>query len=693
MNAALLSGVSGLDAHQKMLDVAGNNLANVNTAGFKSSRVTFSEMLSNTIRQASQPTATTGGTNPQQVGTGAILSTIDRNMNQGSLIGTGQPLDLAIEGAGFFVVTDGQQELYTRVGSFAVDALKRLVDPGTGNRVMRIGDEGEADGFQQAGQTDIRIPYGQALPPKATQTFSYTGNLSADAVEKLTIHQLKSGLKYSEGATVSEATLLADLDQATDLTTGDIITISGTARDGSAVSYNYTVNSATSAVSDLLNAIGKGTGTKQQHQGALANAVADADAAAYIVNNGGAAEDLIVKFDNVTMTVASLAVGATMTIQELATAINSAFSGKEGTVTGEFATNIATAVDLGGGNYVLQIQAEGETPNGVITDFEVNCGANTIEFVVGGGTDVDEAEILETQAGGGNNGFVGSTATLSDGEIVLTDDEAGYSLTDIRLSMAASATGSLEFPPFFKIIVAGGRASSNTNMAIYDSEGNSYPISATFVKTNKTNVWDLVMTAIGGNIADVQDRRIEGITFLSNGSYGGTTLDPTTFQIAYGHDPDNMQTLSVDLGTIGRFTGVTQFGGQSTVAPSGQDGYAPGWLSSISVTREGVLVGMFTNGIRRNLASIKLATFQNASGLESIGNNYYLPSSNSGQAVDTPGMSGGAGSVRGGTMERSNVEVAKEFVNMIQAQNGFQANARTITVANDVLRELTNLIR
>jgi flagellar hook protein FlgE len=163
--------------------------------------------------------------------------------------------------------------------------------------------------------------------------------------------------------------------------------------------------------------------------------------------------------------------------------------------------------------------------------------------------------------------------------------------------------------------------------------------------------------------------------------------------VAFAHDPTNVRTLNVNLGTIGEFNGLSQFGGTSTAAPSGQDGYASGWLSSLSVTSEGVLEGVFTNGIRRDLAAVRLGTFQNPAGLESIGNNFFATSSNSGEPVPTKGLSGGAGTVRGGALEKSNVDVSTEFVNMIEAQNGFQANARTIRVANDVLQELTNLIR
>ena len=151
MSLALSAGVTGLQAHQKMLDVAGNNLANVNTTAFKASSITFSELLSETVKKASQPTSTVGGTNPQQMGTGVGVAGISPNMTQGSIVNTGNPLDLALEGEGYFVVSDGQQSIFTRAGAFAVDANSIMVDPATGYRVQRIGATGESDGFQIAG--------------------------------------------------------------------------------------------------------------------------------------------------------------------------------------------------------------------------------------------------------------------------------------------------------------------------------------------------------------------------------------------------------------------------------------------------------------------------------------------------------------------------------------------------------------
>ena len=138
MSTALSAAVSGLKAHQTMLDVAGNNLANVNTVGYKSSSVTFAELLSQNIRGATGPTGNLGGTNPLQTGSGVQVAGIARNQTQGNIVSTGQDLDVAIDGAGYFVLWNGQQSVYTRAGSFAIDANNTLVDPATGYNVQQL---------------------------------------------------------------------------------------------------------------------------------------------------------------------------------------------------------------------------------------------------------------------------------------------------------------------------------------------------------------------------------------------------------------------------------------------------------------------------------------------------------------------------------------------------------------------------
>ena len=143
MMRSLYSGVTGLKSHQTKMDVIGNNIANVNTVGFKASRVIFQDIYSQTVAPASAATASTGGTNPQQIGLGVQLATIDVLDTEASSQYTGNTLDLAIDGDGYFVIQDGSSYTFTRAGNFYTDSNDYLVDS-NGNYVM--GYEVDTDG-------------------------------------------------------------------------------------------------------------------------------------------------------------------------------------------------------------------------------------------------------------------------------------------------------------------------------------------------------------------------------------------------------------------------------------------------------------------------------------------------------------------------------------------------------------------
>jgi flagellar hook protein FlgE len=565
MSFALSAGVTGLQAHQKMLDVAGNNLANITTTGFKSSRITFSELLSQTIKKASQPTGTVGGTNPQQMGSGVGIAGISPNMQQGNIVNTGNPLDLAMEGEGYFVLNDGSKDVYTRAGAFAVDADSNLIDPATGYLVQRIGSVGISDGFQTAGDSNVKLPYDVAMAANATSEVVLAGNLSSDATfATAQTQKLSSNTTFTTGGGTgaTASTLVGDLDQ---------------------------------------------------------------------------------------------------------------FSGSFGTT------------DPDGKLYVTGYQPDGTA----VTDSTgLDVGATT--------TLADVLSYIESQLGSSN-----VTASITNGRIVVTDSSSGYSRSDVALSYTASSDGtdSLTLPTYFELASVGGEEVKNVNITVFDTQGGKHVLSGAFVRTDTANTWDMVLTSITGDVSAItpDNRRIRGIEFdASTGTYAGlnsTIGDTAQFVATFAHDTANPQTIAMSLGTAGQLNGLTQFAGNSTAVAREQDGYEAGRLSTVSVNNEGIVIGAFSNGIKKNIATIQIGLFQNTSGLESIGNGYFIPSANSGEAVATQAMTGGAGSVHGGALEKSNADVASEFVNMIQAQNGYQANARTIRVANDILRELSGLIR
>jgi flagellar hook protein FlgE len=393
MLRSLYSGISGLRSHQTMLDVTGNNIANVNTTAFKASATQFQDTLSQLSQGAGGPQAEVGGTNPAQVGLGVKVAGISTNFAQGSSQATGKATDIMISGDGFFVTQLGGETLYSRAGAFDFDAQGRLVSPSGAivqgwNAVDGVINQGGTTG-------NITLPLQSIIPAKATTGAAMGGNLPSDAV---------IGTVLSRDVKVYDA--------------------SGSART---VTLNFTKDSA-------------------------------ADWTVSAVDDG--------------------APTATTTLLTFT--------------------------------------------NGVVTP----------------------------------------------------------------------ANASLDV----------------------------------------------------------------------NG-------------------------MKVDLSVLKGFAGLT------TVTVNSQNGAEAGTLNSFTLGKDGTLVGLFSNGGQASIGRIALATFTNPGGLEKAGSSEYRATFNSGNAaLGAPG-SGGLGSLTGGALEMSNVDLSQEFTNLIVAQRGFQANARIITTSDEVLQELTNLKR
>ena len=162
MLRSLFAGISGLRVNQTMLDVTGNNIANANTAGFKSSSTVFQDTLSQMLTGATSAAADRGGLNPIQVGLGAQIGATATNMNQGSAQTTGRPTDMMIQGDGFFITQLGNEQLYTRAGSFTFDETGTLTAP-SGARVQ--GYQLDGAGNITGGLTDVSLDSAGLTPP------------------------------------------------------------------------------------------------------------------------------------------------------------------------------------------------------------------------------------------------------------------------------------------------------------------------------------------------------------------------------------------------------------------------------------------------------------------------------------------------------------------------------------------------
>lgn len=187
MLQAMLAGVASIKAQQTRMNVIGNNLANVNTTAFKTSRITFQDMLAQTIKGASRPSATAGGTNPIQFGLGVLVAGTDVNNEQGSLQATNRPTDFAVQGNGFFQVSNATRIAFTRDGAFDLDATGDMVHRATGERMVGWTADpanGQIDTNQPVGPTSyINIPIGARTAVQVTTEVVWGGNLDSGEFE------------------------------------------------------------------------------------------------------------------------------------------------------------------------------------------------------------------------------------------------------------------------------------------------------------------------------------------------------------------------------------------------------------------------------------------------------------------------------------------------------------------------------
>ena len=205
MLRSLYSGISGLHAHQQMMDVTGNNIANVNTVGYKASVVQFQDTLSQMLGAAGAPQNGQGGTNPAQVGLGVRNAGIMSNWSQGSQETTGRAGDMMIQGDGFFIARSGNEDLYTRAGSFSFDANGKLVTA-TGDSVQGwTATNGVVNAAGKPG--DIVMPLGATISPKGTSAITLKGNLSSDDVPD-PLNPTNSGTNYVTTIPKQERNLL-----------------------------------------------------------------------------------------------------------------------------------------------------------------------------------------------------------------------------------------------------------------------------------------------------------------------------------------------------------------------------------------------------------------------------------------------------------------------------------------------------
>lgn len=656
MMASLFAGVSGLRNHQVKMNVIGDNIANVNTIGFKTGRVTFKEALVQTYKGAGRPSTLSGGTNPIQLGLGVSVASIDNLFQQGGLETTGQITDLALQGAGFFILSDNTGRYYSRAGSFGFDANSNLVDPSTGLFVQgRMADQ---NGVIRTTATvgNITMPFGQQDPARATTEIALGNNINSVASD-------------------SRATLVS-------AGTTNISTVSGIAINGAGGTHNLAItgNQATNSSFTGANVCDDGTGfpgaTLSGNMILRNLGVTDISGFTLSLDNGTRVE-----------TVSGLTLDST--VNDLITAINQLQGIRAELVGGEV---VLTRERAGSGvDYNIESSTSSVTldANGVAT------AGNIVGVIFG----VADGATLSANNGTDHTFVCADTFTPSGGtaqspEIlsIIVDEVTGLAIGIDGLGNGGVEISSLNGLNAGDAVITTEDTTHAASITVYDSQGAIHSLTIEFLKSVNPNEWSWT-ASFGGN-----ETIIGGgggmVTFNPDGSLLTFTYNGGANSLSF--NPNNgaaVVNISIDAGTSGQYDGLTGFASPHTASILTQDGYGVGILDNISIDKSGYIFGIFTNGVSRVLAQLVLADFNNSAGLLKAGQSLYQESANSGQAIIGVAGETVSGTISSGALESSSVDIAQEFTSMITTQRGFQANARIITTSDQMLDELVNLKR
>jgi flagellar hook protein FlgE len=646
MMSSLFAGVSGLRNHQVRMNVIGNNISNVNTVGFKGGRATFQEALVQTIKGAGRPTTISGGTNPVQIGLGMSVASVDTMFLQGGLETTGQITDLAIQGSGFFVLSDGYGEYYTRNGAFGFDANSYLVDPASGYKVQ--GKMADATGNIPAVSTigDIRLPFGQQDPANPTSMITLANNLDSSATDSV--------------ASLSSAG-----------TTG-IDQVSGLSINGAGGTHNIVLTGNQAVQSQFA---GTNLHTNMSGNTTLADMGID-DLAGFDITVDGATTTTITG-----LTLQSTVDDVVRALNEIA-GVNCYLD-----MTDPLNYQIVLERSRAGDNAAYYVT----TSPGVATDA---ANGNIVNRLFG----LDGAGVATV--GGQNHTFTAIDTFTPTGKPaeppvqlqIDVDQKTGLAVGILDLGDGGVTVKASQGLSAGTVVIDTDPTQHSASITAYDSQGGRHTVIMTFTKTTTDNLWDWEVTLPG------QETILEGGTGTVQFNPDGSLL---SFQYNGGasslrFDPGNgaeFLDINLNAGYTGQYDGLTGFASPFTASAISQDGYSVGILEKIAIDSTGTVTGIFSNGISRTLAQIILADFSNQGGLRRAGNSLYQTSANSGTAIHGVAGETVAGVISSGALEASNVDIAMEFTNMITAQRGFQANARVITTSDSMLDELVNLKR
>ena len=702
MLRSLYSSISGLQNHQIRMDTIGNNIANVNTVGFKSQRVTFEESFSQLLEGSARPPGGAGGTNPVQVGLGMSIGSVDTLLTQGNISSTGQITDLAIEGNSYFAVADGDKTHYTRNGAFQIDAAGSLTLPTNG--FVLQGKIADNTGGFPAGTVvdDIKIPFDEQSPANTTEEVNFSRNLNSDSSARGTVLNTQ---RFLSNADAGSGTLVHELynskGESLGMKSADVITLS--ADFGGGITNATLVLDDTTTIDDLETAM-----TNFINGGAPGSiATLQADGSVEVIA-GLPISNLRLSSDN------PLSNGFLSTAFFFPSTMEAGDTENSDTMRrpARAADTVIGLYDDEGRGLGLEVGDPISVTANVGDDSLGTTSKNVTGIAGAGGIGTmqellnhirDELHLPERDGSINDNLSVSMNGAftndnLTDGSIVIRGQQGDtFAISGLSISAensdldATSPTNFIQNSSTVEFQQARDTGVYDTSITVYDETGATHVMTMTYVHSGTPGEWNWDVS-MGGD-ENILSGGSGSLSFGQDGSVAAFSFNDGSSRLSV--DPNNgarSMDVNLNLGGPGNFQGVTQFEAPTSVSAVLQDGYGTGSLSDISIDELGYVTGTFSNGTNRALAQIMLVDFTNPGGLQKVADSVYSISNNSGDPVYTTAGEGRS-KIKPGALELSNVELSREFTEMITTQRGYQANSRVITVSDSLLEELVSLKR
>lgn len=672
MLKSLYSGVSGLQTHQKKMDVIGNNIANVNTTGYKATVVTFADIYYQTQRSASAATSTLGGINPRQVGYGVKMNSATPNLSNNGYSSTDDKYSMAIDGNGFFQVMDSAGNIrYTRAGVFHVDDDGYLVNE-SGMHVLGI--SGESQGQAPDSQIiRLVVPDTNAKCSSATKKINGTNvtlsvsapsdntNMSVSFVNSeypyatyangiLTINinmdeQYESEVQFQNainsalnaGGVVlpDEVELKFEFESIPNDPTAKLAsnTVEWTYSTPSYTCDSYVGYKYLNAEQTTAGADRDADGVQKYAQISFSCAEVDPDTTKtpkVVITDAGAGETTVTYTNGVW----SIGIGAKTTMAEINQKVNELIDG--------------------GTNAELK----------ALVDANVKVGLTCTSFV------------LPTDSNGTENRKE-ALAKLIDDFTTTGKDLAKANNDPVDVSFEATEPGA--YANNYKITFAySSTYGEGKTKAVWDEDNLT-------ITLNNSSTRDDILNAIK-DAANGDDKKLLKMSGLDQLDAMNAAQRKAFFEgnpsLSFGDGDDSFFTKTLKALSTFNLT-------------DGRYGSEQSWgnLADVTIQQDGTIIGYHAVHGYMDLGRIDIATFDNPNGLSQIGGTMFAATVSSGNPIVNVAGQGGAGNVLSGALEMSNVDLSQEFTDMITTQRGFQANSRTITVSDTLLEELLSLKR